>query len=800
MIHKPTNPFPYNTVINLDDYPKELTFSASVYNSSPVRDARLKINVAGTPYYFSQDTIAYTLTWENTQYSVYDSSNRFYLWDSWFNNWIYFKATDSPSTYYWSKFVYDSVKNTVTCYGNFRTQTGSSFEELDRPVIERTTTPVTVGATSKGTKVGKYTGTTADQYMKYTHEFQDPGNDVPMWQSHVNGSDIILLKCNKGKKYQYRTGITSTNTDSSIPIYGAASNDAKGLLQPNGNYSWQMRLYEDTDKNYLPNNCLGYGFVCDIVEDSSWPWAKSYFKLRPHINIERNMASGDSGYYQSSLGDRGVSEKYYIVINGKVGQIAKFWNSDISLHNTKIETDSYGDPLYGYPGIEWLDDEPTVDVGTQYAIFCNYTDSDEFYFSTTGGCELTLSYLSQGEAKETLESDDCDITLERSDLQLSGEYGHSYGAIVSRYRVLLYKIENDTETLVDDTDYIQDSDISYSYNKMINGEKYRLNIEVVDTNGYSIKRSINITVRYDDIVVGISDAVRTDSYPQHNSIIVDWGRALGDFSDMEPNKDGNNGATFIGFDVYKRIGDKDKLYQIASRNTTGIVEDFLVGDKVEYVYYIYPVYLTSSGEQIQTPLVSNPITLSHGRMKLVGLNLSDDNNNIYTIDTDNLWVFGLELSDNGATVVNSKTFTDTQSRYSKETVAPTQYVTKQVSGLLGKIDCSNENADYLDTYDNIVDWRDFVGGSQLKAFVDLRGVIYICDTEANPTDSYNEKLDYAASVTFTIHEMNSLDYMYVFARDLEYNPLSFILLSDRYDKLLRDNTPLYLTTERTDAS
>ena len=803
LVHKPTSPFPYNTVVNLGDYPDELAFSASVYNSSPITSARLKINVANTPYYFSQETTAYTITWSG----FYHADNgglpkNFYLWDSWFRNWIAFSPVTSIK-YSWESFIYDSKTDTVECIGR------RSAEGIDEkyPVLARYST-----VSSSAIKFNQSTPLHTTKYEQ-TLNLDENQNTIPLLQSQSNGHNKILLQCDKEEPYIYKTNLTSQGEDLSIPIYG----DDSALLQPNSDYSWQVRLYENVDENHLPNNCLGYGFVVESRNDGR------LLKIRPHTNIDYNTTSlsDNNKYYQFSFGGQSLPDKYYISINGKVRQISEFWNSDTSREikadgsnsafTTPKEMDSYGDALYGWAYIEWGDgDAPTIDVGTQYAIFCNYADSDEFYFSTTNNCKLTLSDSGHtddkhidDEGKPIIVTDideDIPIYVHRSDFLLSGEYEHLYGAIASRYRVLLYKVENDTETLVDDTDYIQDSYILYSYNQLISGEKYRLFIEVIDTNDYSIQKSVDINVRYKDSVTPVPNRmVRIDSYPQHNSVIIDWSNMLGDFPDIN-DETGDNDKTFLGFDVYKTIGENDKLYQVASRNTTGIVEDFLVGDRVKYVYYIYPVYLTQSGEQIQTPIISESITLSHGRMKLVGLNLLDDDNNIYTIDTDNLWVFGFDLSDNGATVVNSKTFTDTLSRYSKETVGSTQYVTKQVSGLLGKIDCSDENADYLDTYDNIVDWRNFVSGSQLKAFVDLRGVIYICDTEANPTDNYNENLDYATSVTFTIHEIDSLDYISVFARDLEYNPRSFMLLADRYDVLLRDNEPLYLATDKESAT
>ena len=59
-----------------------------------------------------------------------------------------------------------------------------------------------------------------------------------------------------------------------------------------------------------------------------------------------------------------------------------------------------------------------------------------------------------------------------------------------------------------------------------------------------------------------------------------------------------------------------------------------------------------------------------------------------------------------------------------------------ITGLLGKIDCSGDSQ-YIDTYDDIINWENFVSSNSLKMLIDLRGLITIGDTDANPTFQYD---------------------------------------------------------------
>ena len=809
MIHKPTNPFPYNTVINLSDY-NPLTFSLSSYGSNKITDARFQINDGNTSYYFNQGNNTYEIEWEVDASNIDDTSEGFItptyplwgeptygLYDSTQDNYITFKASNAGGNsprYYRCKYISNGEKGEQLLLSGVRYYGGVRQDEIiDSPQrilgrLKESEFPTTKWGEPK---IFVLPQSKTDRYnvIKYSLKQTNSEPSVTYFDDNINFSMLP----NKG--YQGITDVAQT-TLTSYTVYG--SNNA--ILQPNKEYSWQCRLYEDANE-YSPNNCLGYGFV-DSFSLEGTSLTSDIIKTRPHTLVEYNVASGYSG--------ANAKNQYFIKIKGNTYRVKEFWNSDISHEITdyygktqtvEAETDSYGNALYGYAILENPDSSFGSGgrniVGERYTLCCNYIDSDEYYFSTTQTPSLRLYKGSNDSAEEIVTES---IEIDYSNLQLYGQYIHPTGITLNRYRVRLYKTSQGEEALIDDTGYVQDSNISYSYNRIQNcfaGEFYRLEINATDANNYSIHKNITIIADYPiPIFANISTGVVKPAitpYSRHSSIMIDISELVPYFKGLE-----NSQKTFLGFNIYKTMGNKDTLFLVQERITTGIVEDFLVGDGVEYRYYLDPIFEITTDEsseklQIQGTIISDPVILNQGRMKLIGLKSIPNRDNYYTIDVNNVWDFGLELSDSGATVNNAKAFTDTQNRYSKETVGSTHYVTKQVSGLLGKVDCSSPTHDYLDTYDNIIDWREFVGGSQLKAFIDLRGVIYICDTEASPSDTYDAQLNYATKVTFTIHEIDNLNNISILARELTFNPTEdYAFLMDCDSNMLTDCDDVFL--------
>ena len=141
----------------------------------------------------------------------------------------------------------------------------------------------------------------------------------------------------------------------------------------------------------------------------------------------------------------------------------------------------------------------------------------------------------------------------------------------------------------------------------------------------------------------------------------------------------DSNSNLVGYKVYKKIGNEDRsVYKIADIDNTSLTvcEDFLIGANCEYQYFVYPVFSPANNEKKLSPndpAVSDVLTLSYVPIKTVGLSKIDDN--IYTVDIDNVWRFELNVEDNGYTLNNSKTFMDSLNRYNQEYVGNLNFIT-----------------------------------------------------------------------------------------------------------------------------
>ena len=261
----------------------------------------------------------------------------------------------------------------------------------------------------------------------------------------------------------------------------------------------------------------------------------------------------------------------------------------------------------------------------------------------------------------------------------------------------------------------------------------------------------------------------------------------------------DSNSNLVGYKVYKKIGNEDRsVYKIADIDNTSLTvcEDFLIGANCEYQYFVYPVFSPVNNEKKLSPndpAVSDVLTLSYVPIKTVGLSKIDDN--IYTVDIDNVWRFELNVEDNGYTLNNSKTFMDSLNRYNQEYVGNLNYITKDVSGLIGMIDCYSSDRGLIDTYDILTSWNNFSTSANLKCLIDSRGLILPGNFEQNSSVEYKKCNAAYASVKFNYRQKSDLDIIQVYATILPFNPLHNNLLqsSDNYILTSKDNMLLLST-------
>ena len=219
------------------------------------------------------------------------------------------------------------------------------------------------------------------------------------------------------------------------------------------------------------------------------------------------------------------------------------------------------------------------------------------------------------------------------------------------------------------------------------------------------------------------------------------------------------------FQVYKTLGEQDTLHKVCQTEnpTQRVIEDFTVGDLCDYQYYIFGICnntMDVNGVQVNiktiAPLVSDKIQLHRGTVSVIGL-VPTEEDNTYSIDEDNIWQLDINLTNDGYTLNTDKTFYQTQNAYGKATGGNRKQRTMSITGLLGKIDCSGDSQ-YIDTYDDIINWENFVSRS----------------------------VKFKKAGTYTFNQLNDIDTVDVMGMILPINPLYYEYLADSEGALLKD--------------
>lgn len=148
---------------------------------------------------------------------------------------------------------------------------------------------------------------------------------------------------------------------------------------------------------------------------------------------------------------------------------------------------------------------------------------------------------------------------------------------------------------------------------------------------------------------------------------------------------------------------------------------------------------------------------------------------------------------NGLLIIG-KTYTDTLSRFPVEVKGNSFYRSMNLEGMLGKINCKTN--EFSDTYDNIIDWEKFVNNGELKAVIDLRGIITIGTFDSN-NFVYQETKNHEVSVNIAFKQLMDETEVTILGRNTDYVPGSIIRLFTKDNEILFDinNNMLYAYSE-----
>lgn len=444
---------------------------------------------------------------------------------------------------------------------------------------------------------------------------------------------------------------------------------------------------------------------------------------------------------------------------------------------------------------------------------CDTSHPEILSFSTTDGFNATVSYedCSCIVVKTNKYTSKFIYLYEDSDIEMLSK------ALLSDDPVSAPFVWNEGLSWNDDYSWKEDNRIANKWRVIITPTECRViplssSVSIAEaetsTEQYGSSSSSYITlhgeVYYDRIMILEDYQLPEDETTLKGNELYEWTVNTNILSDFDSTVD----LASLGMDfqkiskvrVFKQIGSSEKLYEVANTDNsdnTRILEDFAVGDNCEYRYYIYPIIETNVDgrilQSVSNAMVTNSVIMNGNADNVLGLRKIGDN--IYEVDPDEVWVMRLNLEDNGYTLNTDKNFYDTLNKYNQEIVGNRKYITKQLTGMIGYIDCKSRGG-FSDNYDLLTSWNDFASGASLKCLVDVRGLILPGNFEANPSIEYLQAPTSPAVANFTWRQKSDLDIIKIYGTFIPFNYADGYMLSDSGNNLLTDNISELLYTEK----
>lgn len=486
--------------------------------------------------------------------------------------------------------------------------------------------------------------------------------------------------------------------------YELAYNDAYNYSTSTTNNP-KTRIYSDEMyycTAYIPTSCIGYGTIGQYVSEtnhthtvsnlyiykgsnyyhcsitaahgrSNTAYSDGYKIIRifPHAFHGSKMV-GDNSLTYSDLqkyieGYDDYLARYYIKIKGRYYKILDWryydWRyaNETDYDNQEKESymkgdtagwrDGYGNPLSMYVLIKAPDLSITTD--TDYSIYCNYIDTDNYSFQINDVPEITFSdskfpdnpitfYDSKDEALKN------PFILNYSNFELTGSYNQNSGAYISQYQATL-SFENGN--IIDKTKKIFSQNIKYNYDEFANDKKYILHISITNDRNITDERYLYIQPQYEKE----SNLIKADVkfHPKNDSVVLDFSKL---------------------FSISPTISEKGYTFDSQNNSVKILDGNTLTYDKLDD---------TNETLKITSPLLNFTFTTKELFEEKIAF-FTDDYNNEYTFD----W--------NGITFNFVKTGKDSSTL--KLSYSP--YKDRSFSGMLAKMKTSKSNIEVCYYWDD----------------------------------------------------------------------------------------------------
>lgn len=217
--------------------------------------------------------------------------------------------------------------------------------------------------------------------------------------------------------------------------------------------------------------------------------------------------------------------------------------------------------------------------------------------------------------------------------------------------------------------------------------------------------------------------------------------ALITFDDNNNNCRGiTDSALGYTFSIYREKDNSNELEYITRINEGALsLVDYNVANQSQYLYYVFK----EDDDYISAANTSNVVNTCWWNWSLIGMNKGEDGN--YYVDTDNIWLFDLNIESADTTHNFTKTEYQNLTQYPKVSIGKINYASGSLTCLLGKIN----NNSYYEPAEMTNAWRDFCVSGEIKLLRDRKGnslIVEIMDASSNVMD---ETVEQARTITFS---------------------------------------------------
>lgn len=209
----------------------------------------------------------------------------------------------------------------------------------------------------------------------------------------------------------------------------------------------------------------------------------------------------------------------------------------------------------------------------------------------------------------------------------------------------------------------------------------------------------------------------------------------------------------IGWQIYRRDSNNSFLKKIAEvdKESLGIV-DYLTANQTNYEYYVIPV----TEKQLGIILKSGSVKTCWWNWCLMSIkNVSD---NIFI--PDEIWTFDNNLSSGDIISNTDKTIYQNFTQYPKFSVGESNYISGNISCLLGNVDCKTNT--YNETVEMMNAWKKFCISEKDMILKDRKGNMYKVVITDNSSKFLDESSLQPSTISFSFTECGNIDNMTIY--------------------------------------